>query len=477
MAGGFWAGFGEELTSRIKEREQFIRDETAKRQDYLLRVGVPARMRMNQQMQQDVTTIRQAQELGFSERTAIALWQAGQLSSAMEKVQSGDAPADFAETVVTWASDQAGDNLTAQEAVSRAYGAASSVDTSTPEGRRRGFFEAMFALNPQGAVEDNMASFNVAGMTQNELLAAAGFSGPQMTPVEGATYNATAGYSMSDTEQTRFNRLFQGVAMPYYQDGFLSQTDQYGNVAINLSTTRGQEVAAIQNDATEAYKRLRRFGLNGDGKGLDHGQAMQYITAAIQSSVVDGVGVTDIARNMLNNLGVAGSETEAALGVATPTGGVGVTTPEVTVSPLEEVSIDSIVKSAEDAIAEAEAAIDPDANRIERARAEQRVQDIQDEIDFLNNLTPEQKAIAEELMKSDNPEARLDEIVGAYGDKLREEGVENYEIVNRQMEYRNELEDILSLIQDRQSGGGSTTTNTGSTSTNTSGFDPSVVIR
>ena len=477
MAGGFWAGFGDELTGRIKEREQFIRDETAKRQDYLLRVGVPARMRMNQQMQEDVTTIRQAQELGFSERTAVALWQAGQLDSAMQTAASGEAPADYTETVVTWATDQAGDNLTAQEAVARAYGAASSVNASTPEGRRRGFFEAMFALNPQGAVEDNMASFNVAGMTQNDLLAAAGFSGPQMTPVEGARYNPTAGYAMSETDQPRFNRLFQTVVMPYYQDGFLSQTDQYGNVAINLSTARGQEVSRLQTEATDAYNRLRRFGLDGQSKGLDHGQAMQYITAAIQSSVVDGAGVTDVASNLLNSLGVPGNETEAALGVATPTGGMGVETPEVTVTTLPD-SVESVISNAEKAITEAETAVAEAGNRTERERAEQNVQAIQEEIDFLKNLPEEQKAIAEELLKSNNPEAKLDEIIAAYGEQLKQQGVPQYEIPNRQMEYRNELEDIVGVIKERQTGVTTSSSNsTRSTGTNTSGFDASVVIR
>lgn len=473
MAGGFWAGFGEELTGRIKEREQFVRDETAKRQDYLLRVGVPARMRMNQQMQTDVNTIRQAQELGFSERTAVALWQAGQLGAAMETAQSGDAPADYMETIVTWASDQAGEGLTAQEAVSRAYGAASSVNASTPEGRRQGFFEAMFALNPQDAVEQNMSTFNVAGMTQQDLLAAAGFAGPQMTPTDDARINLTAGYSMSDTEQTRFNRLFQTAAMPYYQDGFLPQTDQFGNVAINLSTDRGQEVAALQNDATEAYKRLRRFGLNGDGKGLDHGEAMQYITAAIQTTVADGVGNSNAARQILNNLGMTDSDqTTGALGVATPTGGMGVVTPEITVTPLEDVSVESIVTNAEKAIAEAEAQAEAAVSSSERDQAEQRVKQLQEDVELLKNIPEELQGIAEELVLSANPRARLNELVDEYATKLSEEGLTEAEILNRRAEYRGQLEGIIGVILDRRSNGGSSTT----TSRNTSGFDPSVVV-
>lgn len=332
MAGGFWAGFGDELTSRIKEREQFIRDETAKRQDYLLRVGVPARMRMNQQMQEEVNTIRQAQELGFSERTAVALWQAGQLGAAMERVNEGNVPQDYFETVVTWASDQAGDTLTAQDAVSRAFGAANQVDLSTDEGRRRGFFEAMFALNPQGAVEENMSSFNVAGMNQNDLLAAAGFSGPQMTPVEGATYNPTAGYSMDRIEQNAFSKLFRPTLAQYYKNGFdMTVTTADGILAL-ANGDLGRQVLDLETAARDAYSRMRRFGMDGNSRGLTHEEAMQMVDLTFRTGIVDDVSQFQETLNMYQKLGTRDND-------MLPTGMDPVATPpEVEVTPLGPVS-------------------------------------------------------------------------------------------------------------------------------------------
>lgn len=332
MAGGFWAGFGEELTGRIKEREQFVRDETAKRQDYLLRVGVPARMRMNQQMQEEVNTIRQAQELGFSERTAVALWQAGQLGAAMDRVGEGNVPQDYFDTVVTWASDQAGEGLTAQDAVSRAFGAANQVDLSTEDGRRRGFFEAMFALNPQGAVEENMSSFSVAGMNQNDLLAAAGFSGPQMAPVEGATYNPTAGYSMDRIEQSAFSKLFRPTLAQYYKDGFdMAVTTADGILAI-ANGDLGRQVIDLENAARDAYSRMRRFGVDGNSRGLTHEEAMQMVDLTFRSGIVDDASQFQETLRMYQTLGTRDNE-------MIPTGMDPVATPpEVTVTPLGPVS-------------------------------------------------------------------------------------------------------------------------------------------
>lgn len=452
MAGGFWAGFGEELTGRIKEREQFVRDETAKRQDYLLRVGVPARMRMNQQMQADMNTIRQAQELGFDERTAVALWQSGQLESAMETANKEGTPSDYINTVVTWATDNVGEGLTAQEAVSRAYGAATNVDTTTPEGRRRGFFEAMFALNPQQAVEENLASFNIAGMTQDDLLAAAGFQGPQMSPVAGATYNPTAGYAMSDTDQGRFRRIFRGNIQPYYEDGFnISAADMYGNTLITTNSDRGREAAAVEAAAMDAYNRLRRFGLDGKSRGLSHEEAMRYVDLTFTQGVTDGTSNSAATIDMYNQLGREGAaetletQTGSALGEAVPTGGEPVVTPEVTVENLDPLT-ESILERNKEAIDEAEQAVEQAGTEAERAAAEQDLTLRQDEEEFLKNLPPEQKEIAQKIMESDNVEKTLDEILFAHGEKLREQGVPEYEIQRRVLEYKQELEDIAAIV-------------------------------
>lgn len=352
---GFWAGFGTELATNIKERDTFVREETARRQDYLMRTGLPARMKIQQQMESDLSLIKDAQALGFSERTATALYNAGQLDSAMGVLTSGNAPADYVNTVVTFAQDNAGE-LSAEEAVKRAYaaGLGGNINANEPEGQRQGFFEAMFSLNPQKAVEQSMAGFDIGGIGQAELTAAIGFAGPSRTAVAGARYNPTAGYSMDQSEERRARTMIGNVIASYIPEGLFTQTNSMGYTVTLFDADNAAQLQSLESRAVAAYDRLRRVGVDGTGVGMSHGEANAVINEVLsQNRIEDGTNL-DLAAagSAFDVIGIRSAEggTEAGVpdGAASTDIATSASVPEVQTGPLpsvEEVAQTAILES------------------------------------------------------------------------------------------------------------------------------------
>lgn len=347
---GFWAGFGTELATNIKERDTFVREETARRQDYLMRTGLPARMKIQQQMESDLSTIKDAQALGFSERTATALYNAGQLDSAMGVLTSGNAPADYVNTVVTFAQDNAGE-LSAEEAVKRAYaaGLGSNINANEPEGQRQGFFEAMFSLNPQKAVEQSMAGFDIGGLGQAELTAAIGFAGPSRTVVPGSRYNPTSGYSMDQSEERRARTMAGNVISSYIPSSLFTKDNSLGFTVTTFTGDNAAQLQSLEDRAVAAYDRLRRFGVDGNGVGLSHGEANAVINEVLsQNRIEDGTNL-DLAAagSSFDIIGMQSADTVPD-GVDPDATATSVTMPEVKTIPLpsvEEVAQAAILES------------------------------------------------------------------------------------------------------------------------------------
>ena len=356
---GFWAGFGTELATNIKERDTFVREETDRRQDYLMRTGLPARMKIQQQMESDLSVIKDAQALGFSERTATALYNAGQLDSAMGVLTSGNAPADYVNTVVTFAQDNAGE-LSAEEAVKRAYaaGLGGNINANEPEGQRQGFFEAMFSLNPQKAVEQSMAGFDIGGIGQAELTAAIGFAGPSRTAVAGARYNPTAGYSMDQSEERRARTMVGNVIASYIPEGLFTQNNSMGYTVTLFDSDNAGQLQTLESRAVAAYDRLRRVGVDGKGVGLSHGEANAVINEVLsQNQIEDGTNL-DLAAagSAFDVIGIrsaeGGTEAEVPDGAASTDIAASASVPEVQTGPLP--SVEEVAQAAEDAILESE---------------------------------------------------------------------------------------------------------------------------
>lgn len=213
MGAGFWAGFGGELSSRIKERESFVREQTQRRQDYLRTVGVPAIQKRKAEMEADVGKIKSAVALGLKEDVANAAYQAGHLDIVMDDILKAtdttgavnhfNSIQQFAEEVGKTAEDPF-------EVVKKVWGAVAETDADvgTEDGRNQSFFEAVFAWNPEAAIDQGVMKSSLKGYTEKDAAEALGGGVRRVTTPEGYRYESLPASVRTGKEKVTLAQIF-----------------------------------------------------------------------------------------------------------------------------------------------------------------------------------------------------------------------------------------------------------------------------
>lgn len=304
MAAGFWAGFGGELSSRIKERESFVREQTQRRQDYLRTVGVPAIQKRKAEMEADVGKIKSAVALGLKEDVANAAYQAGHLDIVMDDILKAtdttgavnhfNSIQQFAEEVGKTAEDPF-------EVVKKVWGAVAETDADvgTEDGRNQSFFEAVFAWNPEAAIDQGVMKSSLKGYTEKDAAEALGGGVRRVTTPEGYRYESLpasistgrAEFSQSDyraTKKSLFKSFGDSISttMTETGDSYLVSSDvaPYLDGASTIATNTIIELmgkgASYQKamDAVEVEKRKylqapASEGLDADWAGFEAAMA------------------------------------------------------------------------------------------------------------------------------------------------------------------------------------------------------------
>lgn len=261
---GFWAGFGSTVSKGIDDRLAFTREETARRQEYLRTVGVPAIQQRNAKIQDSMNEINQAVSLGLRQDVAVAAWESGTLPAVVESIVSaGDKSQQAAEhfnTIQELTADYTRRAENPEEVVRTAFGAATAkpIDFNTEEGRNANIFEVLFAVDPQGAADRSMEDYTVGGYTEAEASAAIG-AGDTRKVSTPAGYR----YSGVPTTSTRIGpediRPQQNAFRTTFST-YTGDTAQYigDNVVIAGQNKQATEMAA--NKATTAYFKVMELG-------------------------------------------------------------------------------------------------------------------------------------------------------------------------------------------------------------------------
>ena len=187
---GFWAGFGEEVVSSINKREDFIREQTQRRQDYLRTVGVPAIQQRNLQMKEDMNLITSAVNLGLRQEVAVAAYEAGHIETVLDNIAKASdvaGAANFYNTKQKLTSDYAAKAEDPMAVIKMAWGvdAENIQDLGTEEGRQTNIFKTMFALDPDRAIDTAVGKSSINGYTEADAASAMGAS---------RSYSRPAGY-------------------------------------------------------------------------------------------------------------------------------------------------------------------------------------------------------------------------------------------------------------------------------------------
>ena len=177
MGAGFWSGFGEEVVSSINKREDFIREQTQRRQDYLRSVGVPAIQERNRQMKADMNLITSGVNLGLTQEVASAAYEAGHLETILDNIQNASnatGAANFYNTKQNLTQDYINKAADPDEVVRRAWGADNqeTEDLGTEDGRQNSFFRTLFALDPEEAIKRGVAQGSISGYTEADAASA-----------------------------------------------------------------------------------------------------------------------------------------------------------------------------------------------------------------------------------------------------------------------------------------------------------------
>jgi hypothetical protein len=215
MGKGYMAGFGPALAKSIDDRQVFVREQTARRSEYLRNVGIPAIQKRDQNVQTDVAKINSAIALGFRPEVASAAYEAGHLDAAIDQVSKASnvrGAVDYFNNIQKLTDEYAAKSKNPEEVAKRAWGIAAKVDADlgTEEGGRAGIFETLFSLNPEAAIDANMAKFSVQGYGEKDVTAAMGSTRNTVGP-SGYVYDTlpsslasgTDKFSQSDYRSTR----------------------------------------------------------------------------------------------------------------------------------------------------------------------------------------------------------------------------------------------------------------------------------
>ena len=211
MGKGYMAGFGPALAKSIDDRQVFVREQTARRSEYLRNVGIPAIQKRDQNVQTDVAKINSAIALGFRPEVASAAYEAGHLDAAIDQVSKASdvrGAVDYFNNIQKLTDEYAAKSANPEEVAKRAWGIAAKVDADlgTEEGGKAGFFDTLFSLNPEAAIDANMAKFSVQGYGEKDVTAAIGSTRNTVGP-SGYQYETVPANLLSGKELVTMEKL------------------------------------------------------------------------------------------------------------------------------------------------------------------------------------------------------------------------------------------------------------------------------